>query len=69
MKTRALILCDFDFGTKGGFKEAAEELAKIEAAVSNLVTGNKTVTHFQISMKERRGTDSPDIEKMKFRQN
>ena len=43
--------------------------AKVEAAIDNIVTGNKRVVHYQMDMKERRGQDSPDIKNMKFRSN
>ena len=69
MKCRAIILIDFDIEKSGGFKEAAEEQAKVEAAIDNIVTGNKRVVHHQMDMKERRGQDSPDIKNMKFSSN
>jgi hypothetical protein len=67
MKARAICLIDYDI--EGGFKSAAEEESKLEAAIKNLVTGNKRVVHYQIEMRERRGDSAPDIKKMKFRQN
>ena len=69
MKCRAIILIDFDIEKSGGFKEAAEEQTKVEAAIANIVKDNKRVVHYQMDMKERRGQDSPDIKNMKFRSN
>jgi hypothetical protein len=67
MKVRAICLLDYD--VEGGFKEAAEEEAKLESAIKNLISGNKRVVHYQIEMRERRGNAAPDISKMKFRSN
>ena len=67
MKVRAICLLDFDID--GGFREAAEEEAKLEKAIKGLVDGNKRVVHYQIEMRERRGNAAPDISKMKFRSN
>jgi len=67
MKCRAICLIDYDID--GGFKAAAEEETKLEAAIKSLVRNNKGVVHHQIEMRERRGEVAPDITKMKFRTN
>lgn len=67
MKCRAI--CLLDYNIEGGFKEAAEEESKLEAAIKSRVSNNKRVVHYQIEMRERRGKDAPDISKMKFRTN
>ena len=60
------MVIDFEFE---GFKEAAEEQEKLEAALKNIVTGNRRVVHYQMDLKERRGDAPLDIKRMKFRNN
>jgi len=67
MKARGIVVIDYEI--EGGFKEAAEEQQRLEEAISSIVKGNKRVVFHQVDMKERRGEQSPDISKMKFRQN
>lgn len=67
MKARGIVVIDYEI--EGGFKEAAEEQDRLEAAISGIVKGNKRVVFHQVDMKERRGDQSPDISKMKFRTN
>jgi predicted Rdx family selenoprotein len=67
MKCRGI--CIIDFSVEGGFKEAAKEEAALEAAIRDLVNGNKNVVHYQVEMRERRGDAPPDLKKMKFRAN
>jgi hypothetical protein len=67
MKARGIVVIDYDI--EGGFKEAAEEQAKLEMAIQDIVKGNKRVVFHQVDMKERRGDVPPDITKMKFRTN
>ena len=67
MKARGIVVIDYDI--EGGFKEAAEEQAKLEQAILDIVKGNKRVVFHQVDMKERRGDVPPDITKMKFRTN
>lgn len=67
MKARGIVVIDYDI--EGGFKEAAEEQAKLEHAIQDIVKGNKRVVFHQVDMKERRGDVPPDITKMKFRTN
>ena len=67
MKARGIVVIDYDI--EGGFKEAAEEQAKLEQAIQDIVKGNKRVVFHQVDMKERRGDVPPDITKMKFRTN
>jgi len=67
MKARAI--CVLDYEIEGGFKEAAEEQAKLEEAIASIVKGNPRVVFHQVDMKERRGDIPPDIKKMKFRTN
>lgn len=66
MKARGIVVIDYEI--EGGFKEAAEEQQRLEEAVASIVKGNKRVVFHQVDMKERRGDQSPDISKMKFRQ-
>ena len=65
MKARGLILVDYEL--PGGFKDAAEEQAKLEAAMKDLVRGNPRVVYHQCDIKERRGDAHPDISKLKIR--
>lgn len=67
MKARGIVVLDYEI--EGGFKEAAEEQAKLEEAIAQIVRGNKRVVFHQVDMKERRGDQTPDISKMKFRNN
>jgi hypothetical protein len=67
IKARGIVVIDYDID--GGFREAAEEQSRLEEAVAAIVKGNKRVVFHQVDMKERRGDQSPDISKMKFRQN
>lgn len=67
MKARGIVVIDYEI--EGGFKEAAEEQDRLEDAVAGIVKGNKRVVFHQVDMKERRGDQSPDISKMKFRTN
>lgn len=67
MKARGIVVIDYDI--EGGFKEAAEEQAKLEQAIQDIVKGNNRVVFHQVDMKERRGDVPPDITKMKFRTN
>lgn len=72
MKARAICLIDFDID--GGFRQVADEETKLQDAISKLCKGNKSVIHYQVEMRERRGNKdgghvAPDISKMKFRQN
>ena len=67
MKARAITIIDYNI--EGGFKEAAEEQAKLELAIQDIVKDNKRVVFHQVDMKERRGDVPPDISKMKFRTN
>jgi hypothetical protein len=65
MKARGLILIDYDF--PDGFKEAALEEARLEAAMQELVRGNNRVTYYQSTIKERRGDGKPDLNTLKLR--
>lgn len=67
MKARGIVVIDYEI--EGGFKEAAEEQDRLESAILGIVKGNKRVVFHQVDMKERRGDQSPDISKMKFRTN
>ena len=67
MKARGIVIIDYNID--GGFREAAEEQSRLEEAIAAIVKGNKRVVFHQVDMKERRGDQSPDISKMKFRQN
>jgi len=65
MKARGIVVIDYDID--GGFRQAADEQDKLEQAVKSIVDGNKSVVHYQVDMKERRGEKTMDISKMKFR--
>ncbi len=67
MKARGIVV--IDYSELNGFREAAEEQERLEEAIAAIVKGNKRVVFHQVDMKERRGDQSPDISKMKFRQN
>jgi|TARA_R110001606_G_scaffold396837_1_gene571773 hypothetical protein len=51
----------------GGFKDAAEEQSRLEAAMKELTRGNPRVVYQQCDIKERRGESHPDITKLKIR--
>lgn len=67
MKARGIVIVDYDI--EGGFREAAQEQEKLEAAIKEIVQGNNRVVFHQVDMRERRGDVPPDISKMKFRTN
>lgn len=65
MKARAIVVIDYTI--EGGFKEAAEEQAKLEEQIAAMVKGNKSVVFHAVDMRERRGDGQPDLKTMKFR--
>lgn len=65
LKARAIVIIDYTID--GGFKEAAEEQAKLEAGIAEMVKGNKSVVFHAVDMRERRGDNPPDLKQMKFR--
>tara|TARA_R100001460_G_scaffold78970_1_gene119943 strand:- start:210 stop:413 length:204 start_codon:yes stop_codon:yes gene_type:complete len=65
MKCRAVAVIDYDL--PGGYREAAIEEEALQNAINELVKGNPKVVYSEIDMKERRGSNRPDIKKMKFR--
>jgi hypothetical protein len=65
LKARGLILIDYEL--PGGFKDAAEEQSRLEAAMKELTRGNPRVVYQQCDIKERRGESHPDITKLKIR--
>ena len=68
MKCRAVVVIDYLI-EGGSFRAAADEQDKLEQAIAQIVKDNKNVVFHQVDMKERRGDQSPDISKMKFRTN
>jgi len=68
MKCRAVVVIDYTI-EGGSFRAAADEQDKLEQAIAEIVKDNKNVVFHQVDMKERRGDQSPDISKMKFRTN
>lgn len=66
MKARGIILIDLEFP---GFREAGEFQDKMDEALDLMVKDNKYVVSTQLDLKERRGDHTPDIKKMKFRNN
>jgi hypothetical protein len=65
MKARAIVVIDYTI--EGGFKEAAEEQANLEKAITEIVSKNKSVVFHAVDMRERRGDGQPDLKSMKFR--
>jgi len=65
MKARGLIVIDYEF--PGGFKEAAQEQARMEEALQEFVRGNPRIIFADCDIKERRGDARPDVHKMKIR--
>lgn len=65
MKARGIVIIDYDL--PDGYKQAAEEQAKLETAVRELVKGNPRVIYHEVDVRERRGDKSPDIKRMKIR--
>lgn len=65
MKARGIVIIDYDL--PGGFKQAAEEQEKLEAAIRDLVRGNPRVVFHEVDIRERRGDNPPNIKNMKLR--
>lgn len=65
MKARGIVIIDYDL--PDGFKQAAEEQSKLEAAVAQLVKGNPRVIYHEVDIRERRGDQKPDLKRMKIR--
>lgn len=65
MKARGIVIIDYDL--PDGYRQAAEEQVKLEAAVKDLVKGNPRVIYHEVDIRERRGDKSPDIKRMKIR--
>lgn len=65
MKIRAFAVIDYDLPE--GFKQAAEEQSKLEAAINELVRGNPHVVFKDLDIRQRRGNKRPDIKNMKLR--
>lgn len=65
MKARGIVIIDYDLPE--GYKQAAEEQSKLEAAVSHLVKGNPRVVYHEVDIRERRGDQKPDLKRMKIR--
>lgn len=65
MKARAIVIIDYTID--GGFKEAADEQERLEAAIAEIVKNNKSVVFHAVDMRERRGDAPPDVKAMKFR--
>lgn len=65
MKARGLVVIDYEFS--GGYLQAAEEQQKLINAIEELTKGNKSVTFFDVDMRERRGDKQPDLSKVKVR--
>lgn len=51
MKTRAIVIIDYNID--GDFKEGAEERAKLEADISEMVKLNNSVVFHGVVMRER----------------
>jgi len=66
-KIRGIIVVDMDID--GGFKECAKAEESLERVMEDYVKENKSVIHWQVQCRERRGDIPPDISKMKFRSN
>lgn len=65
MKARGIVIIDYDL--PDGYKQAAEEQSKLEAAVAQLVKGNPRVIYHEVDIRERRGDQKPDLKRMKIR--
>jgi hypothetical protein len=65
MKARGIILVDYEL--PNGFREAADELDRLEKAMQQLVEGNPRVVYYDCDLKERRGEGRPDIRQLKIR--
>lgn len=65
MKIRAFAVIDYDLPE--GFKQAAEEQDKLEAAIKELVRGNPRVVWQEVDVRERRGNKRPNLKNMKLR--
>lgn len=65
MKARGIVIIDYDL--PDGFRQAAEEQAKLEEAIRSLVKGNPRVIYHEVDVRERRGDKTPDIKRMKIR--
>ena len=65
MKVRGLVVIDYEL--PDGFVQAAEEQQKLKEAIDSLAKGNPRIVYHEVDMRERRGSQKPDIKKMKLR--
>ena len=65
MKARGIVIIDYDLPE--GYKQAADEQDKLEAAIRELVRGNPRVVFHEVDIRERRGNKPPDVKNMKLR--
>lgn len=66
MKIRGIVVIDYEID--GNFRDVVSEQERLEAHISQFADENVSIVGHQVDMRERRGT-SPDITKMKFRNN
>jgi phage gp29-like protein len=63
-KLRAICLIDIDVDS---FREAGEEEAKIETLLNGYMKSNDAVTEVTFDVRDRRGTQVPDLKQMKLK--
>lgn len=63
-KLRAICLIDIDVAS---FREAGDEEAKLEELLSNYKSSNSNVINTTFDVRERRGTNVPNLQQMKLK--
>tara|TARA_B100000780_G_scaffold150711_1_gene105299 strand:+ start:1067 stop:1273 length:207 start_codon:yes stop_codon:yes gene_type:complete len=66
-KIRAIAILDLDI--EGGYREAADVEDNLIKLIQEYTAEMKNVIHFQVEVRDRRGSNKVDLSKMKFRSN
>ena len=66
-KIRAIAILDIDI--EGGYREAADVEDNLKALIEEYTSKMKNIIHFQVEVRDRRGSSKVDLSKMKFRSN
>tara|TARA_R110000744_G_scaffold362906_3_gene471066 strand:- start:833 stop:1039 length:207 start_codon:yes stop_codon:yes gene_type:complete len=66
-KIRAIAILDIDI--EGGYREAADVEDDLKALIEEYTSKMKNIIHFQVEVRDRRGSSKVDLSKMKFRSN
>tara|TARA_R110000822_G_scaffold54738_6_gene139933 strand:- start:4517 stop:4723 length:207 start_codon:yes stop_codon:yes gene_type:complete len=66
-KIRAIAILDIDI--EGGYREAADVEDDLKTLIEEYTSKMKNIIHFQVEVRDRRGSSKVDLSKMKFRSN